>query len=182
MVLTLTLPTDENWNPVTEEFVIYPEATVSFNHCLLSVAKWEEIWKKPFLRTHGREKGLSVSELLSYIECMVEGDIPENLAQRLTREHLEQISEYIKDKKTATILKHSTHGGSGDFITSEYLYYYLSAYQMPFDICERWHLSRLLTLLEIASIKNTPEKKMSKGAILSQNAALNKARRAGRPG
>jgi hypothetical protein len=53
---------------------------------------------------------------------------------------------------------------------------------MPFDICDKWHISRLLTLLEVASIKNTPEKKMSSRAILSQNAALNKIRRAGRPG
>lgn len=182
MGLTITLPAEESWDPVKEEFVNYPESTVTFNHCLYAIAKWEEIWKKPFLRCSKREPELTIEELNSYIECMVEGPVPANLVNRLTNEHQKQLAEYIGDNKSATIITRRNKMSNSERLTSEVLYFYLSAYQMPFDICDKWHISRLLTLLEVASIKNTPEKKMSSRAILSQNAALNKIRRAGRPG
>ena len=52
------------------------------------------------------------------------------------------------------------------------------AYQIPWE-AQKWHLNRLLTLIKICSIKNdTKNKKMSKGSIMRQNNALNKARRA----
>ena len=66
--------------------------------------------------------------------------------------------------------------GSSEQITSELIYYWMVALQIPFE-CQKWHLNRLLTLVRVCNIKNQPPKKMSKSAILSQNAALNAKRR-----
>jgi hypothetical protein len=45
--------------------------------------------------------------------------------------------------------------------------------------CEKWHLNRLMTLIQVCCIENNPnKKKMSKQAIYSQNRELNALRKA----
>ena len=51
-------------------------------------------------------------------------------------------------------------------------------YGIPFDPCEKWHFNRLMTLIEVCSIKNQPPKKMKQKDWLPQRNSLNKARRA----
>lgn len=81
---------------------------------------------------------------------------------------------------TATTIKNEmSKGTKKEFITSEFIYYWMVANEIPFD-CEKWHLNRLLTLIRICSVKNQPPKKMSKSDILSINAKLNAARRKAR--
>jgi hypothetical protein len=49
--------------------------------------------------------------------------------------------------------------------------------QIPLE-CEKWHLNRLMKLIEVCSANQTPPKKMGKEEIMSRNKALNAARRA----
>ena len=65
---------------------------------------------------------------------------------------------------------------SSEQITSELIYYWMVAFQIPFE-CQRWHLNRLLVLIRICNIKNQPSKKASKHDTMSRNASLNAARR-----
>ena len=50
------------------------------------------------------------------------------------------------------------------------------ALNIPFE-CEKWHLNKLITLVEVCAIKNEPPKKMSKNEIRARNRELNAARR-----
>ena len=78
---------------------------------------------------------------------------------------------------TATVFNDmGDKGGPKEMITSELIYYWMIACNIPWE-CEKWHLNRLITLIRVCNIKNTPPKKMNKRDIMSRNAALNAARR-----
>ena len=85
---------------------------------------------------------------------------------------------------TATVIneKNIPKGGAGRMggrtITNELIYYWMSALQIPFSPCEKWHINRLMTLIRVASIEQQPPKQMSKRDIMAQNKSLNAARRA----
>ena len=53
----------------------------------------------------------------------------------------------------------------------------MSAFQIPFQPAETWHLSRLFTLIRIANVKNSKPKPMSKSEIYARNKRLNAERR-----
>ena len=71
---------------------------------------------------------------------------------------------------------HSSSKSKKEIITSELIYYWMIASNIPME-CEKWHLNRLLTLIRICSIKNAPPKKMSKREIMDRNKMLNEARK-----
>ena len=66
--------------------------------------------------------------------------------------------------------------GNKETITSELIYYWMISYNIPVEF-QKWHLSRLLTLIRVCNVKNSPPKKRSNREIMRHNAALNAARR-----
>lgn len=172
-MLEITIPGIELYDEEKNEFINYDEKTVNFEHSLVSVSKWESKWCKPFLS--GKEK--TAEEILDYIICMtVTEGITDDIYSRLTQENFSKINEYIGHPMTATTFNDERKSGSREIITSEIIYYWMVAFNIPFE-CQYWHLNRLLTLIKVCNIKNNPPKKMSKQEVLSRNKALNEARK-----
>ena len=95
----------------------------------------------------------------------------------ITKENVDEVIKYINAPMTATTFSKNSNGKSSkEVITSELIYYWMIAYQIPSEY-EKWHLNRLITLIRICSIKNSPPKKMGRGGVMRNNAALNAARR-----
>lgn len=175
-MLRITTPAFEEWNESASEFVYTPSTTLQLEHSLVSLTKWESRWKKPFL-----DKGeKTAEEILDYIRCMT---ITQNVNPRvyngLTEQNIAAINAYIEEPMTATTFsktEQARNRRSGSVVTSEIIYYWMIALNIPFE-CQRWHLDRLLTLIRVCNIKNQPPKKMNKKSVMSRNAALNAARR-----
>ena len=176
-MLQLTVPASEYFDDAKQEFIQLPGATLQLEHSLISISKWEAKWKKPFLS----DKEQTLEESVDYVRCMtLNSNVPPDIYNRLTQDNFIAIRAYIDDKMTATWFndQHRKKGGPrGQTTTSELIYYWMISYNIPFE-CQKWHLNRLLTLIQICEIKNAPSKKMSKKDIYARNRALNAARKA----
>lgn len=175
-MLKIIVPESEVYNEETNEFLYVKETVLCLEHSLVSISKWESKWKKPFLGSDQK----SAEEVLDYVKCMtITQNVPEIVYHCLSDDNKKEIGDYIQDEHTATWFNEQGGKKTSEVVTSELIYYWMVASQIPFE-CQKWHLNRLLTLIKICSIKNDPKgnNKMSKAAIMRQNAALNKARRA----
>lgn len=175
-MLEIVVPGQEYYDEINEEFVYLNEQKLLLEHSLESVSKWEAKWHKAFLG----KKEKTNEETLDYIRCMTlnENEVSDpNVYSRLSNENRKAISDYIENPMTATYIhKNEQEGRSNETVTSELIYYWMVALQIPME-CQKWHLNRLLTLVQVCNIKNKPPKKRSKGDIMRSNAALNAARR-----
>ena len=175
-MLTITVPESEVYDEEKNEFIATKETTLRLEHSLVSISKWESKWKKAFL---GKEKKTR-EEVLDYVKCMTTTqNVPDDVYLCLTRDNFAEIGRYIEDSRTATWFSDRNNRPTSETVTSELIYYWMTAFNIPFE-CQKWHLNRLLTLIKICSIKNNPKgaQKMSTSAVMRQNSALNKARRA----
>ena len=94
----------------------------------------------------------------------------------ITPKEIDLVSSYIDKPMTATVLPKDKSTPSREIVTAELIYYWMITMNIPFE-CQKWHLNRLLTLINVCSIKNAPPKKRSKREIMDRNAAINAARR-----
>lgn len=175
-MLEITIPAGEIWDERKEEFRQTKEITLKLEHSLISISKWEARWKKAYLKN--REK--TDEEVLDYIRCMSIGPEPTlDTLMMLSAENVSQIKSYIDDPMTATVIKHPEQEGgkpTGDTVTSELIYYWMGTYQIPVQF-EKWHLNRLLALIDLYNVKNNPPKKRSMREIAQSYSELNAARR-----
>jgi hypothetical protein len=174
-MLQITIPSVELFDESTNEFVYTKEQTLQLEHSLVSLSKWESKWRKPFLDKSDK----SYEEILDYIKCMtLTQNVKPEVYNYLTKQHVEQIQEYIQAPMTATRFSDTTKRGnsSGEQVTAEIIYYWMIALNIPPEY-QKWHLNRLLSLIRVCEIKNQPPKKMSRREIMSRNASLNAARK-----
>lgn len=184
-MLVIKVKGRELYSSSKNEFFKVKDATLKLEHSLISISKWESKWHKPFLNDDEK----TGEELVDYIRCMtLNSEVDPNIYFALSKENIKQINDYIADKHTATWFNDNknalpkvnpnkkTRHIRGEIITAEIIYYWMVAYQIPFE-CEKWHINKLLTLIKVCNIKNEPEKKMSKAEIMRRNSAINAARR-----
>lgn len=174
-MLRITISGDEFFNEETEEFVVVDATIIDLEHSLVSLSKWEAKHEKAFL---GRTEKTN-EELFDYLKCMIlNKDIDPDIILNASKHNFEEIQKYIESNQSA--LKFDSvpgRSGVGEAITSELIYYWMIAYNIPFE-CERWHLNRLFSLIRVCSIKNSPKKKMTKQELAKRNRELNAKRRA----
>lgn len=173
-MLQIKVPAIELWDERNNEFVETKEQTLQLEHSLVSLSKWESKWNKPFLT----QKEKTFEETMDYIRCMtITQNVKPEVYGRLTNQNIVEINKYIEAPMTATTFSNDKRGGiNGEQITAELIYYWMIALNIPFE-CQKWHLNRLITLIKVCNIKNSPQKKRSKRDVMSRNAALNAARR-----
>ena len=176
-MLELTILGDEYYDDEREEFIYDDDLVIRLQHSLVSISKWEQQFLKPFLESNDKTR----EETLAYVECMiVDDDYPDNIIELLNNSHMEQINKYVDSPASATTFADfgPKKRGPSQVITSELVYYWMVAYEIPFE-CQYWHLNRLFALIRICNIKNNPDgQKMSKAEIAARNKALNEERKA----
>lgn len=172
-MLRITIPELDAWDEEKSEFVLKPAVTLELEHSLLAMSKWEAKWHKPFLTPEQK----TTAEKLSYFECMIVGDHEPDIVSRLTTENISDILEYTDNNPaTATwITSENEPDGRGEVVTTELIYYWMVAAQIPFD-AERWHINRLFMLIRIYSEKNKPQKSMDRQTLMERQRRLNEQR------
>jgi len=174
-MLKLIIPSRELFDDQKQEFVHSKEYELQLEHSLVSLSKWESKWHKPFISS----KDKTPEETIDYIRCMTITQNPDPSVYFLIRQkEIDLVADYIDAPMTATTFsKPKETKTNKEVITAELIYYWMIAFTIPFE-CQKWHLNRLLTLINVCSIKNQPPKKMSRKEAAKQQRALNDARRA----
>lgn len=165
------------WDEVNCEFIDIEPFVLKLEHSLISLSKWESKWHIPFINN----KNKTPEQTLDYIRCMTlnKNYINPVIYRYMSKENLDKINSYIEDSMTATWFKQGSKSASvsRQVLTAELIYYYMVTYGIPFT-CEKWHINRLLTLIKVCNEKDEGNnRKMSKKEIMSQNQALNAARK-----
>lgn len=174
-MLTITIPPSEYYNQEEDKFYTNKKPqTITLEHSLVSISKWEAKWHKPFLS----DKEKTLEESIDYVRCMtLTQNVNPEIYKFLTRDNFQAINSYIQDPMTAsTVSDKGNKRTSREIVTSELIYYWMITLTIPMK-CEKWHLNRLLMLIRICEAKQEKPKKMSKGDIMRSNRSLNAARR-----
>lgn len=174
-MLEIKIGSEEFWDEDKEEFVYTEGETYLFEHSLVSISKWESEHCTPFFKVERH----SSDEIISYIKHMcLSHQLTDDDVKNFTIDTINSITKYIDKKQSATTFS-ETKGGRKEVITSELIYYWMTAHNIPFE-CENWPLQRLLNLIQICGIKSNPKggKKLSRAEIANRNRSLNAQRKA----
>lgn len=173
-MLKIRIDETELFNENTTELITIKPQTITLEHSLVSVSKWEAKWRVPFLSTNDKTSEM----ILDYIRFMtLTQNVDPNLYFCLNSSHYKEINDYIGDPMTATWFNESRNKANREIVTSEIIYYWMISLNIPVEF-QKWHLNRLLTLIRVCNEKNQPPKKISKKDWARKQSSLNAARNA----
>jgi hypothetical protein len=174
-MLRIIIEGDEHYDEEENLFTTIGDVVIDLEHSLSSLSKWESKYQKPFLIPGER----TTEEIFSYIYAMIlTPDVDFGVLNKLSQKNIDAIQEYIGSPQSATTFGLMPERRSpGEVITSELIYYWMVAFNIPFE-CQEWHLNRLFALIRICNIKNSKPKKMSRNEIAQRNRELNAQRKA----
>lgn len=175
-MITIVIQRPDDFNDETQKFIYYDPVKLRMEHSLVSLSKWESLYKKPFLNNMGKNE----QEMYDYLEAMIlDDDYPEDILSYLTQEQADKITAYIDDPQTATWFYEDPNAKkSTEIVTAEVIYQWMVAYEIDFQ-CQDWHLNRLITLVRVCSEKHPDAKprKKSRGELAEERRRLNRQRR-----
>lgn len=173
-MLTIIIPQAELWDERNECFIYTKERKLQLEHSLVSIAKWESKWGKPFITKADK----TTEEIVDYVRCMtITQNVPDECYNYLTNKNIQEVNDYIALPMTATWFRERKNvSPNREQVTAELIYYWMISFNIPME-CQKWHLNRLLTLIRVFNEKNQPKKKMSQKDLLRQHAAINAANR-----
>lgn len=172
-MLQITIPQGQMYDEENNEFIYIPETTIQLEHSLISISKWESKYHKPFLK---KDVERTTMEIIDYIKCMtITKNVDERIYMFMTEANVDAINQYILDPMTATVITNNDKSSKSRIVTSELIYYWMITLNIPVQF-EKWHINRLLKLIEVCNAENNP-KKMSKEEILRNNAEINARRK-----
>lgn len=173
-MLRITIQLSENFHEESGEFVTSDGVELCLEHSLVSVSKWESKWEVPFLSFDEKTD----EQASDYIRMMILGEIPpEETLKRLSVRNVEQIRDYIEAKMTATWFNEKQEAKARrETVTAELIYYWMISLGIPFE-CQEWHLNRLLTLIKVCNIKNSPKQKINQAEAAASQRELNEIRK-----
>lgn len=172
-MLQISIPATELFDESQNLFMTTKEQVLQLEHSLVSLAKWESKHLKPFMT---KEKK-SFEETIDYIRCMtITQNVDPGIYNLITNDIVKEVNAYIEAPMTATTFGKSNRPPSREIITAEIIYYWMVSLSIPFE-CQKWHLNRLLTLINVCNVKNQPKKNMPVNEVYARNRSLNAARK-----
>lgn len=168
-MLEIDVITEESYDEENNEFVASRQVRVVLEHSLITLSKWESVWERSFL-----SKGPTTpEEVLSYVEMMVQGDkLPPEVLYKLVKNHMDEINNFIKTEHSATRLPDPDKPTAyRETVTAELIRYWMLKLNVPPEY-DRWHLNRLIMLIRVVAMKDTPPRKRS----LAERRELNRQR------
>lgn len=174
-MLKLFINGGDYYDESRNEFIHVEPQALQLEHSLLSIAKWESKWNRSFLNDGPKTS----TEKMSYLEDMtLTKNVNPNIYKVMSTKQRRQIDAYCKLPMTATTISNtgSKKGGPKKIITAEIIYYWMVSFNIPFE-CEKWHLNRLLMLIQVCSEKSKSPKKESPKEAAARHRAINSQRR-----
>lgn len=179
MSLKITIAPYEIWDEVKQEFINLEGGVLCLEHSLVSISKWESKWHKPFI-TELETYEKSHEEVIDYIRCMtINQNVNPYLYYCIDNDNMTKIKEYIDDPMTATIINDGGKKGRKKIITSELIYYWMISLNIPIEF-QKWHINRLITLIQLCNIENenaSGKNNMSRNEALERTRRINAMRR-----
>lgn len=131
----------------------------------MSIAKWEAIWKIPFMET----ENMTADQFISYCRCMtINKQKDPNVFDYIRKADAAKIIRYMNDSMSAWELKGNGRDdkkGPKRPMCAEFFYWLMIQYNIPQEY-EKWHFRRLIALLDFCQDsagdkKHEPEKKVN---------------------
>lgn len=172
-MLEITIPGGERWSDRENRFYYPKETTIRLEHSLVSLSKWEAKWEIPFIGN----RNLTYEQNCDYVQCMnMTQNVSSEVFEFIPPETLAEIRQYVDKKMTATTISNTTGRKSRETVTSEVIYCWMTELGIPFE-CQKWHLNRLITFIQVCQIRKAPQKKYRGSDLLRRNYELNELRK-----
>ena len=176
MPLRVVIPARSTFDEDTCTFLDFPERAVFLEHSLLSMSRWEGITKECFFTAK-----LDRNKFGMYIQCMCDEYLTEEDALEILKRYRNQIEDYIFDdriarKRTGGSRKASSNNGGSKFLPTEQIYFHMFELGIPIT-CEKWHFSRLASLMRLYAAKNKKGgKRKASPEQIARISAINRSR------